>query len=213
MALLPAFFNFFMPRSGLTLCFLFLTAWLFSAEPVLIHRLIVKPESKLFIEGKTNISDFTCAIRQYCGSDTLVLHEGGRSARPVFVQGTVGLDASSFDCGMTLITSDFRKTIRATEYPEIVIDFLSFERLPSYDQGDEHFNGILKISLTGVTKLFEVPCIISTKHDGQIHLIGERTLSFSDFKLTPPTRMFGSVKVQENLKVKFHLVLGLDPNG
>lgn len=167
----------------------------------------------MFIEGKTNLSGFTCAIRQYCGADTLVLHEGGRSVRPVFVQGTVGLDASSFDCGMSLITSDFRKTIRATEFPQIIIDFISFEKTPSYGKGEEQFNGVLKISLTGVTRLLEVPCIISTRPDGSIHLTGGRDLTFSDFKLVPPTRMNGYVRVQEQLHVRFHLVLELDPNG
>lgn len=193
--------------------FLLISVALISGDAILIHRLIVKPESQLFIEGKTNLSGFTCAIRQYCGADTLVLHEGGQSVRPVFVNGTVGLDASSFDCGMALMTSDFRKTIRANEFPQIIIDFISFERAPTYSKGEERFTGILKISLTGITRLFEVPCIISTRSDGKIHLIGERSLTFSDFKLIPPTRMFGSVKVDEHLKVKFHLVLALDPNG
>ena len=185
----------------------------FSGRATLIHRLIVKPQSTLSIEGKTNISSFTCAIRQYCGADTLVLHEGGKSVRPVFVKGAVGLDASSFDCGMSMITADFRKTIRASEFPQIIIDFISFERTPTYGKGEERFNGVLKISLTGVSRLFEIPCVISARSDGSIHLTGGRNLTFSDFKLTPPTRMMGSVRVQEELFVRFHLVLKLDPDG
>ena len=201
-----------MTRLALALCLSLLLSAFSGGTPMLVHRLIVKPESQLFIEGKTNINSFTCAIRQYCGKDTLVLHEGGKSVRPVFVQGSVGLDASSFDCGLAIMTSDFRKTIQAGSYPQVVIDFISFERMPAYGKNEERFNGILKISLTGVTRLFEVPCVIGGKPDGKIHLIGERSLKFSDFKLVPPTRIMGSIKVQEDLKVKFHLVLALDPN-
>ena len=185
----------------------------FSGRAALVHRLIVKPQSTLTIEGKTNISGFTCAIRQYCGTDTLVLHEGGKSVRPVFVKGAVGLDVSAFDCGISMITADFRKTIRASEYPQIIIDFISFERAPTYGNGEERFNGVLKISLTGVTRLFEIPCVIGAQPDGSIHLTGERNLKFSDFRLIPPTHMLGSVQVQEELHVRFHLVLELDSSG
>ena len=193
------------------LVFIFSSAFLIS-DATLIHRFIVLRESVLSIDGKTNINSFTCAIAKYTGTDTLVLHEGGRNVRPVFVKGSVGLDASTFDCGMAIMTSDFRKTIKSDVYPAIVIDFISFERTPTYKQGEETFIGILKISLAGATKLFEVNCSIETQPSGLIHLKGGRQFTFADFGLRPPTRMMGTIKVQEELHVKFHLVLKLDPN-
>ncbi len=191
---------------------LFCSSAFFSINATLVHRLIVLPTSKLSIDGKTNINSFTCAIAQYCGTDTLVLHEGGRNTRPVFVKGSVGLDASTFDCGMAIMTSDFRNTIKSNEYPAIVIDFISFERTPSYAQKKEKFKGILKISLAGITRLFEVDCSIEAKPNGQIHLMGGRGFTFSDFGLVAPSRMMGTIKVQDDLNVTFHLVLMLDPN-
>jgi hypothetical protein len=190
-----------------------LSSFLLPGNTTLVHRLIVLPESKLTIEGKTNINSYVCRIAEYCGTDTLVLHEGGKNVRPVFVKGSVGLDASTFDCGMAMMTSDFRKTIKANEYPAIVIDFISFERTPSYAQKVETFKGILKISLAGITRLFEVDCSIEAKPNGQIHLKGGRPFTFADFGLTPPSRLMGTIKVQEELYVKFHLVLKLDTNG
>jgi hypothetical protein len=187
------------------------TAWM-PGDSVLIHRLIVLPSSKLTIVGKTNVNSFTCAIAEYCGTDTLVLHEGGKNVRPVFVKGSVGLDASTFDCGMAMMTSDFRRTIKSDEYPAIVIDFISFERTPRYEHKVETFKGILKISLAGVTRLFEVDCSIEAKPNGNIHLKGGRQFTFADFGLTPPSRMMGAIKVYDELKVSFHLVLKLDPD-
>jgi len=194
------------------LLFFVSSAFLVRDDADLVHRLIVQPASKMSIDGKTNVNDFTCAIAKYSGTDTLVLHEGGRNTRPVFVKGSVGLDASTFDCGMAIMTSDFRKTIKSDKFPAIVIDFISFERTPSYAQKEENFKGILKISLAGVTKLFEVDCSIEAKESGMIHLKGGRNFTFADFGLKPPSRMMGSIKVKEDLTVKFHLVLKLDPN-
>ncbi len=179
---------------------------------MLIHRLIVQPTSTLTIDGKTNVNTFKCAIPQYIGKDTLVLHEGGHNVRPVFVKGSVGLDASSFDCGIAMMTSDFRKTIKSKSYPAIIIDFISFERAPSYTYGEEKFKGIIKISLGGTTKLFEMDCTIEASPSGIIHLKGGRDFTFSDFNLEPPKRMMGMVKVQQGLNVSFHLQLKLDTN-
>lgn len=179
--------------------------------PVLIHRFIVQPSSKLIISGKTNVNAFQCASA-YCGRDTLILREGGPGGRPVFEKGYVSLDASAFDCGLALMTNDFNKTIKAKEYPSISIDFISFERVPVYGCTEERFKGILKISLGGVTNSFEVDCSIEAKSNGLIHLKGGRNFVFSDFKLQAPTRMMGMVKVAESLDVNFHLILMLDPN-
>ena len=176
----------------------------------LVHRFIVQPSSTLNIEGTTNVNAYECAISRYQGNDTLVLHEGGRNIRPVFVKGAVELDASSCDCGIPLMTSDFRKAINSKEYPSIIIDFISFERMPVYASRPDQFKGILKISLGGVTKVFEVNCRINATQAGMIDLVGSRVFNFSDFNITPPTRMFGAVRVDQPITVTFHLQLKLD---
>jgi hypothetical protein len=191
---------------------LVISAFRYGGEsPVLTHRFIVQPTSKLVISGKTNVNSFQCSSL-YCGRDTLVLREGGSDSRPVFEKGYVGLDASAFDCGMQLMTHDFGKTIKAREYPFIVIDFISFERVPVYACSEERFKGKLKISLGGITNAFDVDCSIEARSNGLIHLKGGRNFVFSDFKLQAPTRMMGMVKVNETLDVNFHLILKLDPN-
>jgi hypothetical protein len=178
---------------------------------ILLHRFIVQPSSKLIITGKTNINSFQCSSA-YCGRDTLVLQEGGPGNRPLFLKGYVGLDASAFNCGLQMMTNDFGKTIKSKEYPSISIDFISFERLPIYGCAEEKFRSHLKISLSGVTRSFEVTCSIEAKSNGQIHLKGGRNFIFSDFNLEPPTHMMGMVKVKETLDVNFHLILELDTN-
>lgn len=176
---------------------------------VLVHRLIVQPSSKLIIDGKTNINSFRCAITQYCGRDTLELREGlGR--KPVFTKGYVGLEASRFDCGMQVMTQDFWETVNSRKYPIVSIEFISFEKIPRFDCGAQVFQGALKISLSGVTREYDVNCTIETEETGLIHLKGGRVFTFSDFNLEPPVKMMGLIKVQEKLEVNFHLVLLLD---
>jgi hypothetical protein len=142
----------------------------------------------------------------------LVIQEGGKNVKPVFIKGSVSLDASSFSCGMAAMTSDFHKTIKSNSFPAIVIEFILFERIPSYAYKEEKFKGIMKISMAGTTNLFEVDCTIEANPSGLIYLKGARQFKFADFNLEPPAHMFGMVRVEDSLKVSFNLVLTVDAN-
>jgi hypothetical protein len=197
--------------SGLLVLFI-LSSFVPVKEPVLIHRFIVQPSSTLAIDGSTNVNSFQCGISSYIGTDTLILQEGKASQKPIFLRGRVALKASYFDCGMNVMTKDFNQTIKAKQYPHIVIDFKSFERAPDYTRGVEKFKGTMNISLGGTTKQFVVDCTIKPQSSGLIHLSGFRTFLFSDFNLQPPEKMMGLIRIQEELTVRFNLVLLLDKN-
>lgn len=192
--------------------FVFAMAWIMAFRPLLykevtIHRLIIQPTSSLTIQGKSNLNSFQCRIMEYTGSDTLVLVEGGENEHSVFQQGFVGLSASSFDCGIKLITHDFRETIKSKEHPFVSIDFISFERAPNYSGMKEKFKGELEISIGGVTKSFEMNFTMEADDAGVVHLQGAHNFAFSDFNLEPPSKMMGLIKVEDLLTVNFHLVL------
>ncbi|HRI79396.1 MAG TPA: hypothetical protein PLR06_07670 [Cyclobacteriaceae bacterium] len=179
---------------------------------VLRHHFIVLPASQLVINGKTNVNKFKCAIARYSGTDTLVLQEGGVKGKPIFVKGYVGLQASSFDCGMAAMTKDFTKTIKAKQFPQIGIDFKSFERLPNYGNSADKFNGTLAISIAGISRPFDMECTVEPNSNGIVNLKGGRNFQFSDFDLNAPTKMLGAIRVDDTLEVQFHLVLKLDAN-
>ena len=179
---------------------------------VLRHRFIVLPASQLIIHGKTNVNKFQCAIARYSGTDTLVLQEGGVKGKPIFIKGYVGLQASSFDCGMSAMTKDFTKTIKAKQHPQIGIDFKSFERLPNYGNTVDKFKGTLAISIAGISHPFDMECTVEPNSNGIVNLKGGRKFQFSDFDLFAPTKMLGAIKVDDTLEVHFHLVLQLDAN-
>ena len=42
---------------------------------------------------------------------------------------------------------------------------------------------------------------------GALHVIGTYNLKMTDFELTPPSLMFGRIKVRDEVTVKFDLVL------
>lgn len=177
----------------------------FSAIEEEVQYLIVQPASSIIIDGKSNVNKFRCTCDQHDGKDTLVLSTANQ--RAVFVHGLVNLKASGFDCGMKAITKDFTETINVEKFPFITIEFLSFEEIPKYTTTEERFTSKIKLTLASVSKTVEIRCGIHKDAQGLIHLKGARHFTFSDFKLDPPKKMGGLIKVDEKLEVTFHLVL------
>ena len=172
----------------------------------IIHRLAIHPSSSISINGKTNVNKYDCAIEGYKGSDTLLLTaERGKGA--YFKRGVAKLAASAFECNMKVITKDLAETIQSDKYPYIELNFISFERVPKYEATEEKFKGNLTIKLANVAVPCEVRCSIVKDEKGLIHLRGHHNFKFSDFKLEPPSKMMGMVKVEEKITVNFHLVL------
>ena len=180
-------------------------------ENFLRHRFVVLPTSTLTINGKTNVNNFKCGIHRYCGADTLVIKETPHE-KPIILKGFVGLEATTFDCGIAPMTHDFNKTLKSSDFPTIGIDFKSFERIPDLTCTQDKFAAEVAISMAGVTKLFKMPCTFETTKKGEIFLRGERSFLFSDFNLKAPQRMMGMIKVNEKLFVQFNLSLKLDVN-
>lgn len=170
------------------------------------QSLVVQPASTLSINGKTTVNKYECTIGSYSGSDTLKLRaEIGKGV--TFTKGTAKLVANEFDCGVKVITKDFRETLQTEKHPYITIEFVSFEREPKYAMTEEKFKGKLKLTVAEKTLPFEIRCSIVKDEKGFIHLKGSRNFTFSDFGLKAPSKMMGMVKVQERITVKFHLVL------
>ena len=176
------------------------------AQDKVVQRLLIHPSSEVKINGKTNVSKYQCVIPRYNNADTLVLTaERGKGA--FFQKGKAKLNASEFDCGMAVITKDFSKTLETDKYPYIEINFNSFERVPKYETSPEKFKGKLVVTLVDKSVPAEVRCSIVKDEKGFIHLRGKHDFKFSDFGLTPPSKMGGMIKVEEKITVEFHLVL------
>jgi len=170
------------------------------------YRLVMQPASSLTIDGKTNVNTFQCAFVRYEGSDTLVFKRN-QGKGVYFLKGDIKLPATGFDCGKKIMTKDFQKVIKAEVFPHFVIELVSFERMPEYSTEERRYKGEMKINLAGESSTATVECLFKKDEHGFIHLTGSQAFTFTDFKMKPPTRLMGAVKVDNRIVVKFHWVL------
>jgi polyisoprenoid-binding protein YceI len=163
---------------------------------------LIDYNSQLMIHGKTNVSSFTCFISCYNSTDTLNYELDKKTKNLVFDKNKMVIPVFNFNCGNTMITKDFRKTVNVDKYPYLNIAFVSLDRKGE----DDLASGNMEITLAGVTKTATIHFNLKPKGDF-LQLTGRYPVSFSDFNLEAPERMMGLVKVQEDLLVEFNLLI------
>jgi hypothetical protein len=168
----------------------------------------VDKTSTLSIAGSTNINHFCCEVTEYTGPDTLTTLKGSNLAETpgIVLKGALRINIADFDCSNRMMTSEFKHTLKYQQYPQLIITFLSLEKLPSATT-NESVKGWVAIDLAGTCRKFELDYSSCRGSTGDILLIGARTFGFSDFGLTPPRKMAGLVRVNDRLDVRFRLHL------
>ncbi len=165
----------------------------------------VLKSSSLTVDGKTNISSFSCSLGQYSEKDTLIWQKG--ITKEIILSGELQMEVVSFNCHNTIMTKELRKTIKSIEYPLMTIHFLSLESMPLFNSKTEMIKGWVEVTLAGVIKKFEVNFLFHDEADKTFKLNGNHTFLFSDFKLVPPKKLGGLIKIKDDFDVNFQLQL------
>lgn len=167
---------------------------------------VVLQGSSLTVNGSTNINTFQCVIPNYSMPDTVSLLRSTQKGVQLPMNGRLNLNVEDFDCHNKMMTSDLRKTLKAKTYPVLTVRFISVNGFPDL-KNPAKITGIVDITLAGVTKRFEINYLFSSEEKQQIQLKGDQLIHFSDFNLTPPSKLGGVIKAKNELKVEFILHL------
>ncbi|MEP6595978.1 MAG: hypothetical protein ABJA71_08520 [Ginsengibacter sp.] len=166
---------------------------------------VVEKNSTLRVEGRSNVNRFTCNINEYAEKDTIICFN--QPSRSISLTGEIHMDIFSFNCHSSSITKNLRKTLKAREYPKMTIRFLSLQGMPALKNKTELIKGWVEVDLAGIVKRFELNYSFSRALSGYIQLNGGRSFRFSDFKLSPPQKLGGLIKVKDDFDVNFQLIL------
>lgn len=67
-----------------------------------------------------------------------------------------------------------------------------------------HTKGAVLIELAGVARQFEVAYKVAADRN-TINLVGTQQVHFSDFNITPPRKLGGMIRTENELSVEFNL--------
>jgi len=168
--------------------------------------LSLAPQSRLWVDGTSTVRSFTCkagvldAEIMAAPDAVAAILAGDKAVKSVEVR----VPTAKLECGNGTMNEHMLKALKAKEHGTIVF------RVTSYDvaKGAEGVTGTLTgtLSLGGVEKTITVA---ATGRDagGALRVAGSYQLRMSDYGLKAPTLMFGTLKVNEVVKVGFDLVL------
>lgn len=170
--------------------------------------LTLQPESRIWVEGTSSVRSFSCAAVGVESSVDAVspdvataLAAGTRAVRTAEVR----VPAAKLDCKNGTMNGHMLKAIRATEHPMILFRLASYELAPKEGGSAVTMTGTL--SLGGAEKSVTVKADAVKGPDGALRVTGSFPLRLTEYGLKPPSLMMGTMKVGDQVTVKYDLVL------
>jgi len=174
-------------------------------------RLRLDPASELTVEGTSSLHDWRCRtnkINAYVDVDPGYTKDLTKVARPIAAV-KVNIVVKTLTCGNAQMDRNMYNTLKADENQVIKYTLSGYDVLngsASTTSFAAKTTGTLTIA--GQTKTIEMNISAERLSDGKAVAEGEQTLLLTDFGIKPPSFMFGTLKVGNEIKVKFNLKAG-----
>lgn len=172
-------------------------------------------ESRLWIEGSSNVNEFECEAEEYEGEASLPNETENESASNPMAQATeqlflkLDIRVDSIECGKRKMNSDLQKALKAEQYPQISFLFQEAKILdePNFSQ-EEVFQLQVKglLTVAGVTKEITFMTEAYYINSGRVRARGGTKINMTDYGVAPPTALMGLIRANEELTVNFDLV-------
>jgi polyisoprenoid-binding protein YceI len=172
------------------------------------ERLTLGPQSRLWVDGTSNVRSFTCTATSF---DTDVQTSGPDAAGQVLAGEKavttvdVKVPADKLDCANGKMNDHMRKALKAKDNPTVEFSLTSYELAPSDSGVQATLSGSL--SLGGTQKPVTILADVKRGDDGALRVTGSYEFKLTDFGLKPPSLMLGAFKVHDPVKVSFDLLL------
>jgi hypothetical protein len=164
-----------------------------------ISGLPAECENYLYINGESNVNQFSFRYNKTSYSERNSNVSTDSDNIEIFIP------IKDFVASNPMMYSDFLVLMKEAEYPVIRVSF-SKQKLSGVGRTSSGSCPDISINIAGITKTYEVPCSVVRCSD-YLHLSGEKNLKLSDFHLKPPQKLFGFVKVNNEITVNFGFIV------
>ena len=168
----------------------------------------VQPTSKLWVTGTSTVKSFACQAKSFDALVDATLPDavaavlaGEKGVHSVALK----VPTDKMDCGSGTMNGHMLNALKAKQNPEIVFELSSYDLAKIADGVGVKIAGTL--ALGGVKKDITIDATAKAGPDGTLLVTGTYPLKMSEWGLKPPTLMLGTLKVNENVKVNFELLL------
>lgn len=179
-------------------------------------QLELKPNSQLWLEGKSSLHEFSSKATQI----NLTLNVKDSSAEPKQVLTTmsgggaisqlvVDVPVKGLKSGKGALDDNLYSALKVNENPRIQFKLVSY-KMQAKPSADGTYSANVTGILTIAGKSRPVSFAVAAKTDkDSINIWGSNDLKMTEYGITPPTAMMGMIRCDDQVKVNFDLTLGV----
>jgi len=194
-------------RHGALLIAVLLGAWPAAVSSQATRPIALSVDSRLWIEGASNLSQWSCKARTvdatiYVDSGFRDLAELGRHVRRVIVS----VPVAALTCGHAPMDKSLRAALKAEDgtATENIVATLNAVRRDDSVSHTIHTAGRLRLAGRENAVKVEIDAPLG---DGGLEAHGELPILLSDYGIVPPSGLFGLIRCDDRVVVKFALTV------
>jgi polyisoprenoid-binding protein YceI len=168
-------------------------------------RLEVRADSRLWLEGSSNVRDWRCDATSLDASidlDASAERSGDTRVRRVQVR----VPTYSLTCGRSQMDRIMYKALHVDDEPDCRQIVGRFDVIADDEMRQSLvMQGTLRVA--GVERIVRVPVQLEQMRDGTIRARGALPILMTDYGISPPTALFGVLRTENRIIVKFDLLV------
>jgi polyisoprenoid-binding protein YceI len=179
----------------------------------------IAPGSTLSLDGDSTLHRYSAKAGEFSATFKLAaaISPGQQTVDSLFrnheiVSAELVIPVANLDSGEAGLDADLRKALHAEKNKYIVLHIKSYEVQNAAAEGGT-FRLVLHtaLSIAGIKRDVEIFASV-TDTPGGVRLTGYKDLLMSDYKLEPPSRLFGAVKATDRVTISFNLTIRQKPS-
>jgi polyisoprenoid-binding protein YceI len=174
-------------------------------------RVAVAPESKLWIEGTSNLHGWSCkattldaAVELDAATATQISVAPPKSLKRVQVK----VPVKSIKCGHGGMDDNLYKALKADDTPEISYIMATFDAAPGEVKDSFTLHTVGTLTIAGKENSLSMDVTATRMPDGTVKAVGVVPIKMTDYGIKPPTAIFGRLKTGDEVKINFELSVG-----
>lgn len=178
---------------------LFIYLSLLLVFPATMQEMRVNPEqTQLIIFGTSSIHDWEIEASNSIGTAEVIFEDGKFSS---IEQLTFMVEVASLESGKSAMDDNTVEALKGDEYPYITYKLKSVNANKLV--GDDRILSTTgELTIAGCTRPVNMDVKLKDHH-GSLTITGEVNLKMTDFKVDPPTAIFGTITTGDAIKIQF----------
>jgi polyisoprenoid-binding protein YceI len=174
-------------------------------------RVAVAPESKLWIEGTSNLHGWSCKAEKLDAAvelDAAAAAQVSVAAPKALKRVDVKVPVRSLKCGHGAMDDNLYKALNADASPDISYILATFEATTGDTKDTFTLKTVGTLTIAGKENKLSMDVVATRLADGTVKATGMVPIKMTDYGIKPPTAIFGRLKTGDEVKVNFELTVG-----